>query len=129
MEVLEIFSFIFHFLVLFDAPITISHFSSFSIESSVPFLFNRFVFFRGNQGTTCIIMVWDLEFSRNWGKKWVPTYTRVVACFSTKVQLFPIFKKFLAVIPSIHNHQHLIILNQKINTNTKLPMLLIKLVL
>ena len=62
-------------------------------------------------------------------KKWVPTYTTVVAYLTTIAQPFPIFRKLLAIIPSMKNHPHLIILNQKINTNTKSPMLLTQLVL
>ena len=60
---------------------------------------------------------------------WVPSYTKVVVCFSTIAQQFPIYNKFLAIILSMQNHPHLIILNQKINTNTKLPMSLTQLVL
>ena len=50
------------------------------------------------------------------------------AYFSTIAQPFPIFRKLLAIIPSIQNDPHLRILNLKINTNTKLPILLTQLV-
>ena len=62
-------------------------------------------------------------------KNWFPTYTAVVAHLTTIAQPFPIFRKLLATIPSMNNHPHLIILNQKINTDTKSPMLLTQLVL
>ena len=52
-------------------------------------------------------------------KKWVPTHTTVVARLTTITQ----------PIPSMKNHPHLIILSQKINTNTKSPMLLTQLIL
>ena len=54
-------------------------------------------------------------------------YTTVVAYFTTIAQPFHIIRKLLAIIPSMKNHPHLIILNQKINTNTKSPMLLTQL--
>ena len=60
-------------------------------------------------------------FSTNWGKEWVSTYTTVAAFFSTIFQPYRSFRKLLAIIPSMKNHLHLIPLNQKINTNTKLP--------
>ena len=69
-------------------------------------------------------LLWDLKFPRNWGKTWAPTNTTVGAYFSTVAQPFPIFRKLLAIIPSIQNHPHSRILNLKINTNTKSPMLL-----
>ena len=69
------------------------------------------------------------RFFRNWGKKWGPTNTTVGAYISTIVQPYPIFRKLLAIIPSIQNHPHLRILTQKMNTNTKSPMLLTQLVL
>ena len=47
-------------------------------------------------------------------------HTTVVAYLTTIVQPFPIFRKLLAIIPSVKNHSHLKILNQ-INTNTKSP--------
>ena len=47
----------------------------------------------------------------------------------TTAQPFPIFRKLLAIIPSMKNHPQLIILNQKINSNTKSLMLLTQLVL
>ena len=71
----------------------------------------------------------DLQFCRNWGEKRAPTDTTVGAYFSTIVQPFPIFRKLLAIIPSMQNHPHLRILNQKINTNNKSPMLLTQVVL
>ena len=55
--------------------------------------------------------------------------TKVVAYSSTIVQPFNIFRKLLVIIPSMQNYPHLIILNQKISTNTKPPMLLTLLVL
>ena len=45
-------------------------------------------------------------------------YATVVAYFTTTAQAFAIFWKLLAIT---HNHPHVIILNQKINTNTKSP--------
>ena len=56
-------------------------------------------------------------------------YTTVAAYFTAIAQPFPIFGKLLTIIPGMKNHPHLIILNQKINTNTKSPMLLTQLVL
>ena len=56
-------------------------------------------------------------------------YTAVVVYLTTIAQQFPNFRKLLAIIPSMKNHPHLIILNQKTNTNTKSPMLLTQLVL
>ena len=47
----------------------------------------------------------------------------------TTAQPFPIFRKLLAIIPSMKNHPQLIILNQKMNANTKSPMLLTQIVL
>ena len=44
-------------------------------------------------------LLWDLEFSWNWGKKWVPMYTTALAKFSTIVQPLPIFRKLLLVTP------------------------------
>ena len=41
--------------------------------------------------------------------------------FSTIDLPFPIFMKFLAIISSMQNQTHIIILNQKTNTNAKLP--------
>ena len=67
--------------------------------------------------------------SRNWGKKRAPTKTTVEAYFSTVAQPFPIFRKLLAIIPNIQNHAHLRILNLKVNSNTKLMMLLTQLAL
>ena len=49
--------------------------------------------------------------------------------FSTIAQPFPVFRKFLVIIPSMQNYPHLIILNEKINANNKLPMLPTQLVL
>ena len=54
------------------------------------------------------------DFSKNWGNRWVPTYTTVVAYFSTTDQLFLIFKMLPAIILSRQNHPHVTILNQKI---------------
>ena len=65
---------------------------------------------------------------RSWEKR-VPTYTTVAAYFMTTAQPFPIFRKLLAIIPSMKNHPHVIILNRKINSNTKSPMLLTQLAL
>ena len=45
------------------------------------------------------------------------------------VQPFAIFRKLLVMIPYTQNHPHLIILSQKINTNTKSPRLLTQLIL
>ena len=56
-------------------------------------------------------------------------YPTFVAYLTTIAQPFPIFSKLLAMIPSLKNHPHLIILNQETNTNTKPPMLLTQLVL
>ena len=56
-------------------------------------------------------------------------YTTVVAYFTTIAQPFAIFRKLLVIIPSMKNHPDLIILNQKINSNTKSRMLLTQLVL
>ena len=65
------------------------------------------------------------EFSRNWGKKWVPRYTTFLAYLTTVAQPFPILWKILAIVTNINNHPHLI----KINTDTKSPMSLTRLVL
>ena len=74
-------------------------------------------------------LLWDWGiFSRNWEKKWVPMYTAVVAYFTTTAQPFPIFRKLLAIAPSIKNPPQLIILNQKLNSNFKSPMLQTQLV-
>ena len=51
------------------------------------------------------------------------------ASFSTIAQPFPVFRKFLTIIPSIQNYTQLTILNLKISNYTKSPMLLIQLVL
>ena len=56
-------------------------------------------------------------------------YTAVVAYFTTTAQPFPIFRKLLAIITNMKNPPQLIILNQKINSNTKSLMLLTQLVL
>ena len=56
-------------------------------------------------------------------------YATVVAYLTTITQPFSIFRKLLAIIPSMKNLPHLIIPNQKINTNAKSPMLLIQVVL
>ena len=45
------------------------------------------------------------------------------------IQPFFFFRKLLAMIASMQNHPHLIILNQKISTNTKALILLTQLVL
>ena len=47
------------------------------------------------------------------GKKSGFLHTTVVAYLATIVQPFPIFRKLLAIIPSVKNHPHLKILNQK----------------
>ena len=60
---------------------------------------------------------------------WASTYTTVVVYLTTIAQLFPTFRKLLAIIHSMKNDAHLIILNQKINTNTKSRLLLTQLVL
>ena len=70
-----------------------------------------------------------MHYYENCGKKWVPTYAIVVAYLTIIVQPFPNFTKLLAVVPSMKNHPHFIILNQKINTNTKSPMLVTQLIL
>ena len=49
---------------------------------------------------------------------WVPTYTTVAVYLTTIAQLFPTFRKLLAIIHSMQNHAYLIILNQKINKKT-----------
>ena len=72
---------------------------------------------------------YEIQFSRNLGKKRAPTDTTVGAYFSTIVQPFPNFRKLLAIIPSMQNHPHFRILNQKFNTNNKFLMLLSQLVL
>ena len=59
----------------------------------------------------------------------VPTYATAVAYFSPIAPPVPIFRKLVGIIPSMQNHPHFIILNQKINSNTKLPTLLTQLVL
>ena len=51
-------------------------------------------------------------------------YTTVVTYVTTTAQPFLIFRKLLAIT---HNHPHVIILNQKVSTNTKSPMLLTQL--
>ena len=53
--------------------------------------------------------------------------TTVVAYFSTTFQPFFIFRALLAKIPSMQNHPHLTIMNQKINSNTKSTILLTQL--
>ena len=55
-------------------------------------------------------------------------YTTVLAKFSTIVQPLPTFRKLLLVIPSMQDCPHIIILNQKTNTNIKSSMLLTQLV-
>ena len=74
-------------------------------------------------------VLWDREPSRSLEKKWVPTYPTVVAYFSPIARPVPIFRKLVAIISSVQNHPHFIILNQKINSNNKLPMLLTQIVL
>ena len=120
---------IFHFLVLFCALIP-------TLKTLLVILMaignTRYIFHRIINpfpfNCACYILLWDLEFSWNFGKKWVPTYTTVVAYLTTIAQTF-IFRKLLAIIPSMDNDSNLIILNQKIHTNTKSPMLLTQLVL
>ena len=56
-------------------------------------------------------------------------YATVVGYLTTIAQPFPIFRKLLAIILSMKNHSHLTILNQKVNANTKSPMLPTQLVL
>ena len=56
-------------------------------------------------------------------------YATVAAYFSTTVQPFSIFRKLIAIITSMQNPPRLKILNQKINTNTKSPILLTQLLL
>ena len=48
-------------------------------------------------------------------------YTTVVTYLTTIAQPFPIFRRLLAIIPSMKNHPQLIVLNQKVNTDTKSP--------
>ena len=91
----------------------------FSVESSISFPFNWWVFFEGIK-LLCALL-WDLDFSRILGKKWVPLYTTVAAYFMAIAQPFPIFRKLLGIISSMENHPHLIILNKKINVNNKSP--------
>ena len=55
-------------------------------------------------------------------------YTTVLAKFSTIVQPLPTFRKLLLVTPSMQDCPHIIILNQKTNTNIKSSMLLTQLV-
>ena len=50
-------------------------------------------------------------------KKVVPTYTAVVAYITIIAQPFPIFRKLLAIIPSMKNYPHLMILNQKLTNS------------
>ena len=51
-------------------------------------------------------------------------YSTVVAYFTTIAKPFPILRKLLAIISGMNNHPYLMILNQKIITNTKSSMLL-----
>ena len=52
----------------------------------------------------------EKSFLEIWEKK-VPMVTTAVAYFTTTAQLFPIFRKLLAIIPSMKNHPQLINLN------------------
>ena len=124
LEVLEIFSFTFHFPVLFFCTDHYTHTSRNSDGHQS--LFHLIGACFSEEITLLYALLWDLEFSRNWGKKWVPTNTTVVTYFTTTAQPFLIFRKLLAIA---HSHRYIIVLNQKINTNTKSPMLLTQLVL
>ena len=97
----------------------------FSLSGSFRFFFLSFYYF------FFIYLYFTLRPSglQEQQKNWFPTYTAVVAHLTTIAQPFPIFRKLLATIPSMNNHPRLIILNQKINTDTKSPMLLTQLVL
>ena len=88
--------------------------SSFFMHQSISFPFNRCVFFDE------IKVLHPLLCSY---------VTTVVAYISSTQQAFLIYMKLLGIIPNMQNHPHLIILNQKIDTNTKLPILLTQLVL
>ena len=88
--------------------------SSFFMRQSISFPFNRCVFFEE------IKVLHPLLCSY---------VTTVVAYISSTQQAFLIYMKLLGIIPNMQNHPHLIILNQKINTNTKSPILLTQLVL
>ena len=141
MKVSEIFSFIFHFPVLF---LCTDHYSNITLTLLVILMaigntrhFSWNYQSLSNLTVACFFeeikalhaLLWDQQFSRNWAKKWAPTDTTVGAYFSTIVQEFLIFKKLLAIITSMQNHPRSRILNQKINTNNKWPMLLPQLVL
>ena len=142
MGVLEIFSFIFHFPVLFFIHRPLfwlhNHTSGNSdghrwYQTYFPWDYQSFSHFTGacffKQIKVLHALLWDLKFSTNWGKKWAPTNITNGLHFSTIAQPFPIFKKLLAIIPNIQNHPHVRILDLKINTNTKSPVLLTQLVL
>ena len=107
LEVLEIFYFTFHFPVLFLCTKPYYHQS---LSHLIGACFSKEI--------KLYALQWDLEFSRNCGKKWVPTYTTVVAYLTTIDQPFPIFRKLLTIIPSMKNYPHLIILNQKLTNST-----------
>ena len=101
--------------------------SSFSMHQSISFPFNRCVFFEKIK--VLHPLLGNLEFSKKWWKKEVPMYTTVVAYIASTQKAFLIYMKLLAIIPNMQNHPHLIILNQKINANTKSPILLTQLAL
>ena len=142
MGVLEIFNFTFHFTVLFCMGQSLFWLYNHTSGNSDGHRWYQTYFLWNYQSFSNLIgvcffeeikvldaLLWDLKFSRNWGKKWAPTNTTAGASFSTTTQPFPVFRKLLAIIPSIQNHPHLRILNLKISTNTKSPMLLTQLVL
>ena len=135
LEVLVILSCIFHSPILF---LCIDHYSNFKFSLLVILMAigDTRHFLRNYQSLSNLIgecfseeikvlhaLLWDLQFSRNWGKKWAPTDTAVGAYFSDMAQPFLIFRKLLVIIPGIRNHPH------KVYTSTKSPMLLTQLVL
>ena len=112
LDVLEIFNFIFHFSVIFFMHRSLLWFYTHTPRNSDGHRQYQTYFPQNHQSLSHLIgarfleeikvlhaLLWDLEISRNWGKKWIPTYTTAVAYFSTIVQPFPIFRKLL--IPSM----------------------------
>ena len=53
------------------------------------------------------VLLWVLEFSMDWRKKWVPSCTAVVVYIATTVQPIFIFRKVLVINPSMQNHPDL----------------------
>ena len=142
MGVLEIFNFYFHFPALFFMRRSLFYFYNNTSRNSDGHRWYQTYFPWNYQSFSNLIvawffeeikvlhaLLWDLKFSRNWGKKWAPTNTTAGASFWTIAQSFPVFRKLLAIISSIQNHPDLRILNLKISTNTKSPILLTQLVL